>query len=238
MVAQWVRGSFVLWQADADARGGEREEAEKVLGYYKVPRDRIPVVVVVDPVTGQAVDRLHGADPNDFLVAMGPYTDKAPAMPVVGAKKPGATPGAQTNQKPATTTAPTVRKPAEAAVAVAPPPGQARREQPAAVRKPAEPVATAVAEVPTGQQPAATAAKVCKLRVRLPDGRVVAKEFGSQCAVAELFAHCRSELGEAAEKRPFRLLRFVGAARQEIGDERASFESLRLHMSTVCVELG
>ena len=66
---------------------------------------------------------------------------------------------------------------------------------------------------------------------------MVAKEFGSQCAVAELFAHCRSELGEAAEK-PFRLLRFVGAARQEISDEKASFESLRLHMSTVCVELG
>lgn len=104
------------------------------------------------------------------------------------------------------------------------------------MRNPAEPVAVAVAVAPACQQPAASVAKVCKLRVRLPDGRVVAKEFGSQCAVSELLAYCRSELGEAAEK-PFRLL-FVGAGRQEIGDEKASFKSLRLHMSTVCVELG
>ncbi|RLN33024.1 putative plant UBX domain-containing protein 14 [Panicum miliaceum] len=140
MVARCVRDHFVLWQADADARGGEREEAEKVLGYYKIPRDRLPVVVVVvvDPVTGQAVDRLHGTDPNDFLVSMGPYTDKNPTLPVVRAKKQ---PGAQSNQKPATTTAPTtsrqeqaptVRKPAETAVAMAPT-GQARREQALAV---------------------------------------------------------------------------------------------------------
>ncbi|RLM86517.1 putative plant UBX domain-containing protein 14 [Panicum miliaceum] len=214
MVVRCVRVHFVLWQADADARGGGRKEAEKVLGYYKIPRDRLPVV---DPVTGQAVDRLHGTDPNDFLVSMGPYTDKNPTMPVVRAKKPSASPGAQKKQTPATTTAPTsrqeqaptVRKRAEPAVAVAPT-GQNRQQQAAAVNKPAEPVAAAVAAAPTGQQPAASVAKVCKLRVRLPDGRVVAKEFGSQCAVAELFAYCRSELGEAVPAAALRRCREAG----------------------------
>ncbi|KAK8459265.1 hypothetical protein SEVIR_2G113500v4 [Setaria viridis] len=228
LVAQCVREHFVLWQADAgdeEIIGGEGEEATKVLSYYKIPRAKLPVVVVVDPVTGQAVGRLHGTDPNDFLVSMEPYTDKKPAFPVVGAaKKSTASAGAQQNDKiPAATAAPTNWQ------------GQAPT-----VRKPAEqPVATAVAVAPTSQQPASVEMKVCKLRVRLPDGRVVAKEFGIQCAVAELFAYCRSEMGAgAAAARPFRLLRFVGAARVEIGNDDASFESLRLHMSTVCVDLS
>ncbi|CAN6197524.1 unnamed protein product [Urochloa humidicola] len=210
LVAQCVRDHFVLWQADAgdvdgDGRGvgtDKEQEARKVLCYYKVPLDRLPVVVVVDPVTGEAVDRLHGTDPNDFLVSIGPYTDKKLEFPVFGAaaKKSTAASAAarQSNQKP----------PAEAAAAV-------------------------------GQQPAA-GEQVCKMRVRLPDGRVVEQEFGSQRPVAALFAYCRTELGAvtAAAKKPLRLLRFVGAAREDIGDEDASFESLGLHMSTVCVQLG
>nr|CAB3452628.1 unnamed protein product [Digitaria exilis] len=201
------------------ARSGE--EAAKVLCNYKVPRDRLPVVLVVDPVTGQAIDRLHGTDPYDFLVSMAPYTDMKPALPfAVRAAAAAATAStiaaaAQSNQKPATATSP------------------ASRQEPApTVRKPDEPVAAA------GHQPALVG-KVCKMRVRLHDGRVVEKEFGSQCAVAALFAYCRSELGAGgAAARPFRLLRFAGAVREEIGDEKASFESLRLNMSTVCVELG
>ncbi|CAN6165869.1 unnamed protein product [Urochloa humidicola] len=210
LVAQCVRDHFVLWQADAgdvDGDGGgevrteAEQEARKVLGFYKVPLDRLPVVVFVDAVTGEAVDRLHGTDPNDFLVSIGPYTDKKPEFPVFGAaaKKSIASAAAQqSNQKPPapTTTAPTSRQ---------------------------EQAAPAAGE------------KVCKMRVRLPDGRVVEKEFGSQRAVAALFAYCRSELG--AEK-PLRLLHFVGVSREEIGDEEASFESLGLHMSTACVQLG
>jgi hypothetical protein len=229
LVAQCVREHFVLWQADAGdddekrGAGTEGEEAAKVLSYYKIPRDKVPVVIIVDPVTGQAVGRLHGTDPNDFLVSMGPYTEKRPAFPVIGAaKKSTAAPTSRQEQAPTT-----VRKPAEQ-------PTSRQEQAPTPVRKPAEqPVAAAVAVAPTDQQPA-----VCKMRVRLANGRVVAKDFGSQCAVAELFAYCRSEMGTgAAAARPFRLLRFVGAAWVEIRNDSASFESLRLHMSTVCVEL-
>ncbi|OEL21722.1 hypothetical protein BAE44_0017258 [Dichanthelium oligosanthes] len=250
LMAQCVREHFVLWQVDADAKlGGEGEEAKKVLCYYKLPQERLPVVVVVDPVTGQAMDKLYGNDPNDFLVSVGPYTEHRPTLPFL-AKKSSASAGVQNNKKPATAApaptsrqeqAPTVRKPAETAVAAMAvvPTGQTRHEQAPAVRKPVEPVAAAAAVAPTGQQPASSVEKVCKLRVRLPDGRVVAKEFGSQCAVTELFAYCRTELAAgAAAGKPFRLLRFLGSAREEIGIENASFESLRLHMSTVSVELG
>ncbi|CAL5075973.1 unnamed protein product [Urochloa decumbens] len=228
LVARCVRDHFVLWQADAgDVDGGgvvgeEEMEARKVLGYYKVPLDKIPVVVVVDPVTGEAVDRLHGTDPNDFLVSVGPYTDKKPEFPVLGAAKKSIASAAaalQSIQKPpaAATTAPASRK-----------------EEAPAARKPSEKPDAAAAAAATGQQLAA-GEKVCKMRVRMPDGRVVAQEFGSQRAVAALFAYCRSELG--TEKK-IRLMYFVGASREAIGDESASFESLGLHMSAVCVQLG
>ena len=89
-------------------------------------------------------------------------------------------------------------------------------------------------------QPESVEEKVCKVRVRLADGRVVTKEFGSQCAVAALFAYCLSMLGAggAPPEKPFRLLRFVGRATEEICDQNASFESLGLHLTTVSVHLG
>ncbi|CAL5079815.1 unnamed protein product [Urochloa decumbens] len=231
LVACCVRDHFVLWQADAgDVDGGgvvgeEEMEARKVLGYYKVPLDKIPVVVVVDPVTGEAVDRLHGTDPNDFLVSVGPYTDKRPEFPVLGAAKKSVASAAaalQSIQKPpaAATTAPASRK-----------------EEAPAARKPAEKLDAAAAAPAIGQE-LAPGEKVCKMRVRMPDGRVVAQEFGSQRAVAALFAYCRSELGVVGKGKPLRLMYFVGASREQIGDESASFESLGLHMSTVCVQLG
>ncbi|CAN6209904.1 unnamed protein product [Urochloa humidicola] len=246
LVAQCVREHFVLWQADAgdvDGGGGEvgeeEVEARKVLCYYKVPLDRLPVVVVVDPVTGEAVDRLHGSDPNDFLVSVGPYTDKKPEFPVLlaGTKKNNhqrPPPPAITAPTSRLEPAPAARKPAEHAVAAASSTGRTREEEAPAATKPAEQTGNAAAAA-IGEQPAA-GEKVCKMRVRMPDGRVVAQEFGSQRAVAALFAYCRSELGGAG--KPLRLLHFVGAAREAIADEDASFESLGLHMSTVCVQLG
>ncbi|CAL5089922.1 unnamed protein product [Urochloa decumbens] len=224
LVACCVRDHFVLWQGDAgDVDGGgvvgeEEMEARKVLGYYKVPLDKIPVVVVVDPVTGEAVDRLHGTDPNDFLVSVGPYTDKKPEFPVLGAAKKSIASAAAALQS--------IQKlPAAATTAPA-----SRKEEAPAARKP-----DAAAAAPAIGQELAPGEKVCKMRVRMPDGRVVAQEFGSQRAVAALFAYCRSELG--TEKK-IRLMYFVGASREAIGDESASFESLGLHMSTVCVQLG
>uniref|UniRef100_A0A0E0AI98 UBX domain-containing protein n=1 Tax=Oryza glumipatula TaxID=40148 RepID=A0A0E0AI98_9ORYZ len=86
--------------------------------------------------------------------------------------------------------------------------------------------------------PAATAAaKVCKLRVRFPDGQVVGKEFGGQCGVDALFAYCRSVVGV---EQPFRVMRMpatTGAKEEVREDKNVSFEELGLNMSTVYVHL-
>ncbi|KAJ1288919.1 hypothetical protein BS78_02G125400 [Paspalum vaginatum] len=95
VMARCVRDRFVLWQAHAHAGGREGEEAQKVLCYYGLPRDRIPAVVVVDPVTGQVLEKLHGSgacELNDFLLRVGPYTDTKPAIPVRATKNSSVVP--------------------------------------------------------------------------------------------------------------------------------------------------
>uniref|UniRef100_A0A0E0LJG1 UBX domain-containing protein n=1 Tax=Oryza punctata TaxID=4537 RepID=A0A0E0LJG1_ORYPU len=86
--------------------------------------------------------------------------------------------------------------------------------------------------------PAATAAaKVCKLRVRFPDGQVVGKEFGGQCGVDALFAYCRSVVGV---EQPLRVMRMPAttSAKEEVREDKdVSFEQLGLNMSTVYVLL-
>jgi DNA-directed RNA polymerase subunit H (RpoH/RPB5) len=268
LVSRCVRDRFVLWHADADAAAAvddDEEEAKKVLGYYNIPHDKLPVVVVVDPVTGQAMDVLHGSaacELNDFMVRLGPFTETKPTIPVVMAARKSTTSasaGAQSNTRPATTStttttppssgraagsrqqAPTtttvMRKQPDAVVAAVAPTCQTRQEQAPTTTATTEP---AVAPCTGQPQPESVEEKVCKVRLRLVDGRVVTKEFGSQCAVAALFAYCRSMLGAggAPPETPFRLLRFVGRAAEEIGDQNASFESLGLHLTTVSVHLG
>ncbi|KAL6871432.1 hypothetical protein ACP4OV_014261 [Aristida adscensionis] len=226
LVARCVGDHFVLWQVDANAAaaaGGdgddEEEEAKKVCCYYRLPRHGLPAAVVVDPVTGAAMDVILRGDavkPKDFLKRVGAFTDTKPIMPAIAGH-------AQSNQEPTIAVAPT------------------SSERTAGGQEPASPVRKAVTEVVSAA--AAKAAppeiKVCKLRVRLPDGRVVAKEFGIRCAVSALFAYCRSELGEGeAAERPFRLMRFVNGAREEIGDHDTAFGDLGLHLSTVSLLLG
>ncbi|CAD6220277.1 unnamed protein product [Miscanthus lutarioriparius] len=260
------KGGFHAAKADADAAADDgEEEAKKVLGYYNIPHDQLPVVVVVDPVTGQAMDVLHGSaacELNDFMVRLGPFTETKPTIHVVMAAKKStisASAGDQSNTRPATTstmtTAPTSSERAAGSRQEQAPTTTVTRKQPDAVVMAAVAMAstrqTREGQAPTtvtepavapctGQQPESVEEKVCKVRVRLVDGRVVTKEFGSQCAVAALFAYCRSMLGAggAPPEKPFRLLRFVGRATEEIGDHNASFESLGLHLTTVSVHLG
>ncbi|TVU39632.1 hypothetical protein EJB05_13059, partial [Eragrostis curvula] len=258
LVAQFVRDHFVLWQADAadaEGQGAEAEEARKVCAHYGLPLDKLPAVLVVDPVTGQAMARLHGTstDPNDFLVAVRAYIATKPVIPVIGAKKGDASADDPSNQQPATTTpassqrtanrqdVPKVEKQDKAvpAVATVAPIVEKQDKAVAAVATVAQTVEKQRAVVPTVQPAPAPVPKVCKLRIRLPDGRTVTKEFASECPVAALFAYCRSELGEGeAAKKPFRLIRLVGCTREEIGDRSVSFETLGLHLSTVSVLLG
>ncbi|KAE8803578.1 hypothetical protein D1007_20529 [Hordeum vulgare] len=218
LVALAVREHFVLWQVDVDVderEDGGLDEGGKVCCYYKLARDRMPHVLVVDPVTGQLMHMLRGAtDPNDMVAVAEKFAERKPVMPAEAYKHRAASTGAAP---------PRIKE-------------EAPCERKLMATKQAEAaVASAGSTAPVCESEMTTPGpgeKLCRLRVRLPDGKVVEKQFGAQRGVAALFAFCRSE-----EERPFRLMHLDGASMQPIGDENVSFDDLGLHKSTVYMVL-
>ncbi|KAM3371521.1 hypothetical protein ACQJBY_018759 [Aegilops geniculata] len=213
LVARAVRESFVLWQVDVDEREDSLDEGGKVSCYYKLAHDMMPHVLVVDPVTGELIHRMRAAtDPNDMIAVAEKFAERRPVMPAKAKKHrdassaapPPVGTAASSSSNPSATTA-TKRVETAVAAAVAP---------------------------PTCEMAPGPGEKLCKLRVRLPDGRALTKQFGAERGVGALFAFCRSE-----EERPFRLMRLAGGSMQQIGDENVSFDDLGLHMSTVFMVL-
>ncbi|KAF7007139.1 hypothetical protein CFC21_022099 [Triticum aestivum] len=220
LVARAVREHFVLWQVDVDEREGGQDEGGKVSCYYKLAHDMMPHVLVVDPVTGELMHRMRAAtDPNDMIAVAEKFAERRPVMPAKATKHRAASSAAPLRGK-----------------QEAPPLGTAAlsSSNPSATT-PTKQVETAAAAVapPTCEMEPGPGEKLCNLRVRLPDGRAVTKQFGAERGVAALFAFCSSE-----EERPFRLMHLAGGSMQQIGDENVSFDDLGLHMSTVFMVLS
>ncbi|EAY86047.1 hypothetical protein OsI_07413 [Oryza sativa Indica Group] len=87
---------------------------------------------------------------------------------------------------------------------------------------------------------AAEGEEACSVRVRFPDGRVVQKEFGAARPVEALFRYCHRHSVSAAGggRRAFRLVRFAGAASEEIRRGDATFQQLGLHCWTLHLLFG
>ncbi|KAM0874463.1 hypothetical protein ACQ4PT_037410 [Festuca glaucescens] len=78
LVVQAVRDHFVLWQVGVHDKRAD-DEGGKVSCYYKLAQDKMPVVLVVDPVNGQMMQKLRAAtDPNDILVMAESFTETKP----------------------------------------------------------------------------------------------------------------------------------------------------------------
>ncbi|KAM3383700.1 hypothetical protein ACQJBY_008399 [Aegilops geniculata] len=221
LVARAVREHFVLWQVDVDEREDGLDEGGKVSCYYKLAHDMMPHVLVVDPVTGELVHRMRAAtDPNDMIAVAEKFAERRPVMPAK-AKKHRAASSAAPSGKPQVGTASSTSNPSES-----------ERKLTTTATEQVEAVAAAAA-TPSCEMAPGPGEKLCKLRVRLPGGRALTKQFGAERGVGALFAFCRSE-----EERPFRLMRLAaGGSMQQIGDENVSFDDLGLHMSTVFMVL-
>ncbi|KAL3510266.1 hypothetical protein ACH5RR_029667 [Cinchona calisaya] len=71
-VAQTIKSNFIFWQVYDDT-----EEGSKVCTYYKL--DSIPVVMVIDPVTGQKMRSWRGMiQPETLLEDLLPFMDGSP----------------------------------------------------------------------------------------------------------------------------------------------------------------
>ncbi|XP_020148694.1 plant UBX domain-containing protein 7-like [Aegilops tauschii subsp. strangulata] len=230
LVARAVRERFVLWQVDVDEREDGLDEGGKVSCYYKLAHDMMPHVLVVDPVTGELVHRMRAAtDPNDMIAVAEKFAERRPVMPAKATKhRAGSSlappPRGKQEAPPVGSAASSSSNPSSE---IAP----CERKLGTTATKQVETVVDAGA-TPTCEMAPGPGEKLCKLRVRLPDGRALTKQFGAERGVGALFAFCRSE-----EERPFRLMRLAGGSMQQIGDENVSFDDLGLHMSTVFMVL-
>jgi hypothetical protein len=193
-------------------------EGAKVCTFYKVQDDQLPAVLVLDPITGQLLDMMSGTiKPDEFMHFIEKYTKSKPSEH----SRPKIVPK-------------TVATPTEGSEAVTGAGGEQEQAVPESSASPADQEA-APAEIVDSDDEPMEGEKMCKLRVRFPDGSVITKEFGCQRRVSKLFVFCKSAVRDAGktEQAAFRIMRFNGRAFQELENNGETFEDLGLNLATV-----
>ncbi|KAK1618449.1 hypothetical protein QYE76_023966 [Lolium multiflorum] len=234
VVAQVIKDSFVFSLLQKTGTPGD--EAGKVCCFYKLQDDQLPAVLVLDPITGMLLAKWCGIvqQPNDFLTSIGKYTESKPStMPKPRIVRPIAT--AAAHQEPVAKSVPAPAPKVDKIKAPAPLPNVVGKIEQA----PVAPLPKAhKIEAPIDDGQPRDGETVCKLRVRFHTGSIVTKEFGSTRAVAVLFSYCRSVVrDQAGTDQTFRIMRMAGRTFQELHDDGASFEDLKLNRDTVMVVL-
>ncbi|KAK3158571.1 hypothetical protein QOZ80_2AG0138910 [Eleusine coracana subsp. coracana] len=235
VVKQAVRDNFVFFLLTKLNDYGD--EGTKVCTFYKIQDDQLPALLVLDPITGQMLSMMSGAiDPDEFMLFIDKYTSSKPtemSRPKIVPKTIEAVAEGSDDSEAAGTAGGEQEQEGSASS-----PGAASEE------KEEEPVPMVEEEAPaemvddSGDEEPEEGEKMCKLRVRFPDGSVVPKEFGCKRRVSKLFTFCRSavrDAGKTDEQGAFRIMRLVGRAFEELQNDGATFEELSLNFATVSV---
>lgn len=267
-----VVDSFVFFWLRKEDSDSLLDEGKKLAGFYKLEDDQLPAVLVVDPITGQLLAKRSGTMmPDEFMQFVDEYTKSKPSalsMPKFVEKTPVLSPsvgaGGEQELAWASYAAAVEQGPPAVSESPAPPADDEVGEQERGIipiNNSAAAGGAACSEqehvpVPdtTDESPAEMLVDVdddepmedeemYKLRIRFPDGTMVAKEFGCKRRVASLFAFCRSALHGGGqqhaeeEKKAIRIMRFAGRALEAIQDDDAgaTFEDLGLNFAAVSV---
>ena len=237
-----VGGGFVFFLVQKRSSYLHLDECAKVASFYKLEDDQLPAVLVLDPITGQLLDKRSGAmTPDEFMEYVDGYTKSKPStmsMPKFVQRTsaaPAVAGGGQERLAPPASAAAAVEQ-EPAAPEISAPAGASCSEQ-----EPAVPVAETDAPAAAADEPM-EGEKMYKVRIRFPDGTTVAKEFGCRRRVVSLFAFCRSAGhghggGEAEEQhKAFRIMRFARGGFEALqGGGGATFEDLGLNNAAVWV---
>ncbi|XP_004955104.1 plant UBX domain-containing protein 7 [Setaria italica] len=244
-----VKESFMLFlvQKSSTSSFHYLDQCSKVCSFYRLEDDQLPAVLILDPITGQLLNKWSGPmTPDEFMEYVDAYTKEKPSTMSVPkfVKRTSAPAVAAGEQEPASSSA-------SAAAAVEQEPAATENSKPE-IPKNAAPAGASCSEqepvpAPEAEPPAEMVdddepmegEKMYKLRIRFPDGSMVPKEFGCRRRVASLFAFCRSAVrggGEAAaEQAAFQIMRFAGRGFEAVQAGGATFEDLGLNCATVSV---
>ncbi|KAL5762912.1 hypothetical protein ACOSP7_019176 [Xanthoceras sorbifolium] len=234
-VSQTISTNFIFWQVYDDT-----SEGKKVCTYYKL--DSIPVVLVIDPITGQKMRSWGGmVQPENLLEDLVPFMDGGPRdhLAALSHKRPRGN-SSTTQQKIKDETdegnkevrqaMATFMEESKGSSGVTPGDKEVTstdKEETCTTKKPTYP--------PLPEEPKGDRNLLCRVGVRLPDGRRTQRIFLRSDPIQLLWSFCYSQL-EGANMKPFRLAHaFPGASKSLDYDSKLTFDESGLANSMISV---
>ncbi|OMO60741.1 hypothetical protein CCACVL1_23899 [Corchorus capsularis] len=237
-VSQTVSTNFIFWQVYDDS-----SEGRKVCTYYRL--DSIPVVLVIDPITGQKMRSWTGmVQPETLLEDLVQFMDGGPRdyHATLSHKRPRGSSVTPPQKIKVLTdeTKEAEETPKEVAAASMESEkdsskthsedkvlSNTEKEEPCSTQKPEYP--------PLPEEPKGDRNLLCRVGVRLPDGRRVQRNFLRSDPIQLLWSFCHAQLGEA-ESKPFRLTQPIpGASKTLEYDSKLTFGESGIANSMISV---
>lgn len=244
-VAQTIKSNFIFWQVYDDT-----EEGSKVCTYYKL--DSMPVVMVIDPITGQKMRSWRGmVQPETLLEDLISFMDASPSEYHVNLshKRPRETPQAPRHPQPQPQPQPQSqpqneigeedeelqRALAASMVGIEDSGSVASKETNEAtsdvvkeenlIKKPSYP--------PLPEEPKGDRNLLCRVAIRFPDGRRLQRNFLRTDSIKLLWSFCSTQF-EEAESRPFKFTQAIpGVSKFLEFDNNMTFEESGLANSII-----
>ncbi|KAL9270937.1 Plant UBX domain-containing protein [Drosera capensis] len=233
-VAQTIKTNFIFWQVYDDT-----SEGSKVCTYYKV--NSVPVVLLIDPITGQKIHLWNGmVHPDRLLEDLLPYVDYGPNnYSQLSHKRPRET-SKIPEKKIHDDEAEELKRALVASLETREHPDASSPEVDGAVNSTVDNKADVLSDKkpsypPLPDEPSGDKSLLCRVGFRLPDGRRVQRNFLREDPVQLLWSFCVSQIGEA-ETRPFRLMHAIPRASKFLEyDSKLTVEESKLANSMISV---
>lgn len=237
-VSQTIKANFIFWQVYEDTT-----EGRKVCTYYKL--ESIPVVLVIDPTTGQKMRLWCGMiEPETLLEDLVPFMDGGPRehLASLSKKRPrgsSLTPHSKTKvddtneedeelQRAVAASLENMNESSDKATL---------EEKTATLPEKDETCSsnTMPAFPPLPEEPNGDRSVLCRVGVRLPNGQRLQRNFLKTDPIQLLWSFCYSQL-EESERKPFKLTQPIpGAAKTLEYESNLTFEQSGLANSMISV---
>uniref|UniRef100_J3M2I2 UBX domain-containing protein n=2 Tax=Oryza brachyantha TaxID=4533 RepID=J3M2I2_ORYBR len=223
-VAQTIRSNFIFWQVYHDT-----SEGRKVCTYYNLVS--VPAVLLIDPITGQKMRGWNGmVHPDRLLEDLMPYLDKGPkehhaAQPQkrprkvdheTSAGKQGKTPVPVAVEDEDEELARAVAASLEESKGVDGSDATDEKTEPEVENEPS--LSVKLNYPPLPEEPKGSRELLCRVAIRLPDGRRIQRNFLHTDPVKLLWSFCYPQV-EDGGKKAFHFVQFIPGSSKNLDYE-------------------
>ncbi|KAF5777513.1 putative UBX domain-containing protein 2/7 [Helianthus annuus] len=225
-VAQTISSNFIFWQVFDDV-----EEGSKIITYYKL--DSVPVTLVIDPITGQKMRLWRGMiQPESLLEDLLQFLDASPKDHHLSLSQKR--PKESSHSSPPKIQDETNEEDDEMKLACAlsmEGSGDGVLKDSGADKE--VPQKEKHDYPPLPEEPKSGGSSVCRVGVRLPDGRRVQRNFFRSDPIQLLWSFCAANCGN---EKPFRLTHAIPGAVKDLDyDSKLTFEESGVANSMISV---